>query len=91
MRLLVPNTEIHYSSSVQRIVVTSSCASVLHVSPEPKVFSEVDWNEQSIKEVEEQGKDAPGIAKYRASKTLAEKGQINSAPCSSLSDYMRCP
>ncbi|PBK61525.1 D-lactaldehyde dehydrogenase [Armillaria solidipes] len=60
-------------SSVQRIVVTSSCASVLHVSPEPKVFSEVDWNEQSIKEVEEQGKGASGIAKYRASKTLAEK------------------
>ncbi|KAK0448421.1 uncharacterized protein EV420DRAFT_1566683 [Desarmillaria tabescens] len=60
-------------SSVQRIVVTSSCASVLHVSPEPKTFSEVDWNEQSIKEVEEQGKNAPGIVKYRASKTLAEK------------------
>ncbi|KAK0199490.1 D-lactaldehyde dehydrogenase [Desarmillaria ectypa] len=60
-------------SSIQRIVVTSSCASVLHVSPEPKIFSEIDWNEQSIKEVEEQGKDASGIVKYRASKTLAEK------------------
>ncbi|KAG7439978.1 NAD(P)-binding protein [Guyanagaster necrorhizus] len=60
-------------SSVQRIVVTSSCAAILHVSPEPKVFSEVDWNEQSIKEVGEQGKDASGIAKYRASKTLAER------------------
>ncbi|KAK0475280.1 hypothetical protein IW261DRAFT_1496772 [Armillaria novae-zelandiae] len=60
-------------SSVQRILVTSSCAAVLHVSPEPKVFSEADWNEQAIKEIEEQGRDAPGIVKYRASKTLAEK------------------
>ncbi|KAK0197652.1 hypothetical protein F5146DRAFT_1016295, partial [Armillaria mellea] len=60
-------------SSVQRIVVASSCASVLHVSPGPKVFSKVDWNEQSIKQVESQGKYATRIAKYRTSKAVAEK------------------
>ncbi|KAF8878449.1 hypothetical protein BD779DRAFT_1554703 [Infundibulicybe gibba] len=64
--------------SVKRVVVTSSCAAVLHVSSEPRVFTEVDWNEQSVKEVEEQGSSAPNIAKYRASKTLAEKGTLPS-------------
>ena len=55
-------------------MVTSSCASVLRVTTEPRVFSEKDWNEQAIDIVKEQGKSAPPIAKYRASKTLAEKG-----------------
>jgi hypothetical protein len=63
--------------SVKRVVVTSSCAAVLHVSPEPKIFSEVDWNDQSVKQVEEQGRKALGVAKYRASKTLAERGTMN--------------
>ena len=65
-----------YSTSVKRIVVTSSCASVLHLSSEPKIFSEKDWNEEAIGVVKEKGKDAPAAAKYRASKTLAEKGHI---------------
>ncbi|KAJ7600746.1 hypothetical protein C8J56DRAFT_16655 [Mycena floridula] len=60
-------------TSVKRIVITSSCAAVLSVHPTPKVFSELNWNEQALKIVEESGKNAPNIAKYRASKTLAEK------------------
>ncbi|KAJ7599044.1 D-lactaldehyde dehydrogenase [Mycena floridula] len=60
-------------SKVKRIVVTSSCASVLSIHDEPKVFSESDWNEQAIKQVEELGKSAPAQVVYRASKTLAEK------------------
>ncbi|KAG5635177.1 hypothetical protein H0H81_012139, partial [Sphagnurus paluster] len=59
-------------NSVKRIVVTSSCGAVLEVGVD-KVFSEVDWNEPSIREVEEQGDNAPPASKYRASKTLAEK------------------
>ncbi|KAI3603727.1 d-lactaldehyde dehydrogenase [Moniliophthora roreri] len=51
---------------VKRVVVTSSCASIMHNSPEPKVFSEENWNEQSIKEVEEHGRNATNLAKYRA-------------------------
>ncbi|KAF7291224.1 hypothetical protein MIND_01265900 [Mycena indigotica] len=64
-------------SSVKRVVITGSCASVLHVATEPKTFSEVDWNEQSPREVEEMGRDAPAITKYRASKTLAERAAWN--------------
>lgn len=61
-------------TSIQRVVVTSSCATVFEMLPTPKVFSELDWNEQSIKEVEEQGSNASNLAKYRASKILAERG-----------------
>ncbi|GLB36862.1 putative D-lactaldehyde dehydrogenase [Lyophyllum shimeji] len=57
---------------VKRIVVTSSCASVLEVGKD-KVFTEKDWNELAIKEVKEQNDEASGPAKYFASKTLAEK------------------
>ncbi|KAI0367230.1 NAD-P-binding protein [Pilatotrama ljubarskyi] len=62
-----------FGTSVKRVVITSSCAAVLTPSSEPHVFSEADWNEASIKEVQEKGRDAAGAAKYRASKTLAER------------------
>ncbi|KAG5641705.1 hypothetical protein DXG03_004409 [Asterophora parasitica] len=58
--------------NLKRVVVTSSCASVLEVGVD-KVFSELDWNELAIREIKEQGDSAPGPSKYRASKTLAEK------------------
>ncbi|KAJ3877793.1 D-lactaldehyde dehydrogenase, partial [Lentinula edodes] len=61
------------NSSIRRIVVTSSTAAIIATLPEPKVFSELDWNEQAIEEVKKQGKNASQAAKYRASKTLAEK------------------
>jgi hypothetical protein len=55
-------------------VVTSSSASILENRSEPTEFSELDWNRQSIQDVEENGRNALQGAKYRASKTLAEKG-----------------
>ncbi|KAJ3870808.1 hypothetical protein F5051DRAFT_447097 [Lentinula edodes] len=60
-------------SSIRRIIVTSSTAAIISSLSEPKVFSELDWNEQAIEEVKKQGKNASQAAKYRASKTLAEK------------------
>uniref|UniRef100_A0A0W0ETB8 NAD-dependent epimerase/dehydratase domain-containing protein n=1 Tax=Moniliophthora roreri TaxID=221103 RepID=A0A0W0ETB8_MONRR len=62
-----------FGDKVKRVVVTSSCSSVSQTLPEPKVFSEEDWNEQSIKELEAKGRHAPSMVKYRASKTLAER------------------
>ena len=64
---------LKHAPTVQRIVVTSSCAAVLTPTPEPRVFSEEDWNEASILEVKEKGREATNFAKYRASKTLAER------------------
>ncbi|KAF8959850.1 hypothetical protein BDZ97DRAFT_1836214 [Flammula alnicola] len=60
-------------TKVKRIVVTSSCAAVMSPPPNPTVFSEVDWNLKSPKEVEEQGDKAAPMTMYRASKSLAEK------------------
>ncbi|KAK0460571.1 D-lactaldehyde dehydrogenase [Desarmillaria tabescens] len=62
-----------YGSSIQCIVVTSSCAAILRSEPGTITLSEADWNEQSPKEVEEKGRDALPNIKYRVSKALAEK------------------
>ncbi|KAF8999630.1 hypothetical protein BDQ17DRAFT_1308413 [Cyathus striatus] len=59
--------------SIKRIVVTSSCASVMSPPSVPTKFSEKDWNETSPRVVAEQGRAAAPITKYLASKTLAEK------------------
>jgi nucleoside-diphosphate-sugar epimerase len=68
---------VNFSSSVKRIVVTSSTAAIegdFH-DQDARILSENDWNEQSIQEIKERGHDASSSAKYRASKTLAEKGK----------------
>ncbi|KNZ74715.1 NADPH-dependent methylglyoxal reductase GRE2 [Termitomyces sp. J132] len=59
-------------SNVKRVVMTSSAASVLEIGVD-KIFTEANWNELAVREVKEQGDAAPGMTKYRASKTLAEK------------------
>ena len=64
---------LKFGSNVKRVVSLSSAAAVLSLHPKPRTFSEVDWNDQAVEQVKKEGKDAPGIAKYRASKTLAEK------------------
>ncbi|OSD07837.1 NAD-P-binding protein [Trametes coccinea BRFM310] len=62
-----------YGTSVKRVVITSSTAAVILPVTEPRVLTEADWNEASIQEVKEKGRDASAPAKYRASKTLAER------------------
>ncbi len=64
---------LKHGSSVRRVVITSSTASMLTPSADPRIFSEEDWNEASIAEVNEKGRDASTLAKYCASKTLAER------------------
>ncbi|KAK0487355.1 D-lactaldehyde dehydrogenase [Armillaria novae-zelandiae] len=59
--------------SLKRIVITSSCAAIIAFSPTPVTISEAVWNEGLVKECEEKGRDASSLAKYSASKTLAEK------------------
>ena len=44
------------------------------LSARAEKYTEEEWNEPALKEVRELGKEASGIAKYSASKTLAEKG-----------------
>ena len=57
------------------MVVTSSVAAVMSDLSRPTgtQYTEADWNEDSVKEVEKKGKDTAPPQSYRASKTLAEK------------------
>ncbi|RDW77829.1 hypothetical protein BP6252_05882 [Coleophoma cylindrospora] len=65
---------VKYGSSTKRFVYASSCAAITDPHFDTEITSsEVDWNNTSISEVETRGADASGLAKYQASKTLAEK------------------
>ena len=69
----VLTSALKYGSAVKRVVITSSCASVIDPLPEPTVFSEKNWNQSTPRECEEKGRNASQSSKYRASKTLAER------------------
>ncbi|THH04102.1 hypothetical protein EW145_g5769 [Phellinidium pouzarii] len=61
---------------LKRIAVTSSCAAMLDLAAKG-AFNEHNWNENSVIEVREKGRDASQSAKYFASKVLAEKAAWN--------------
>ncbi|EIM85955.1 NAD-P-binding protein [Stereum hirsutum FP-91666 SS1] len=62
-----------YGKSVRRVIVTGSCASVVHAGyTTPVTYDETSWNEPVIVNVQQKGvNDTTSI--YMASKTLAEK------------------
>ena len=62
-------------TQLKRVVYTSSTAAVIN-TPYTGMFDETSWNEGIIAEIHEKGKAASQLGKYRASKTLAEKGEI---------------
>ncbi|PCH42485.1 NAD(P)-binding protein [Wolfiporia cocos MD-104 SS10] len=62
-----------YGASVKRIVMTSSCAAILERHDTPRVFTEADWNEQTLSDVKLNGRGADQLSKYMASKVLAER------------------
>lgn len=61
-------------SALQRIVVSASCAAIIHFSDETVTVSEANWNDPPVIECKQKGKDASPLSKYAASKILAEKG-----------------
>ncbi|CAK5277912.1 unnamed protein product [Mycena citricolor] len=65
---------LKYGANVRRVVVTSSCASIIDLNnTKPTLFTEEHWNDGAVHEVETKGVDANNGAKYCASKTLAER------------------
>ena len=44
-----------YGTNVKRVVITSSVAAVLETQATPRVFTEADWNNDSVVEVREKG------------------------------------
>ncbi|KAI5993189.1 hypothetical protein EDC04DRAFT_2910899 [Pisolithus marmoratus] len=69
----VLQSALKYGTSVKRVVTTSSVGAIIRDEPTPITFTEKDWDQQSLDLVNKLGEKAPNIAKYRASKTLAEK------------------
>jgi len=63
----------HKSTTISRIVILSSTTAISNAPNPGKAYTEMDWNDSAIREVEKHGKGASGAAKYSASKTLAEK------------------
>lgn len=64
-----------HNPKCKRIVLTSSVAAIMSSFSRPGAvhYTEKDWNQDSVKQVEEKGKNAAGADSYRASKTLAEQ------------------
>ena len=62
-----------YGTRVKRVVLTSSCTAIATPGTEGTTVDERDWNEWSIKEVRTKGREAHGLDKNRASKTLSER------------------
>lgn len=72
--LLKPTSHSPASTSVHRVVITSSVAAVANPPiTERTIADETSWNINSPKEVEEKGDNATPLGIYRASKTLAER------------------
>ncbi|KAI0641575.1 NAD-P-binding protein [Trametes meyenii] len=62
------------SSSIKRVVVTSSIGAVGESFTDvTHILTEEDWNEYSVEKVKELGKAASGILKYDASKVISEQ------------------
>ena len=62
------------SPSVKRVVSISSCVTIVDDSATtPRVYDETCWNEEYLSEVEAKGRAASGMAKYSASKIIAER------------------
>ncbi|KAG9041793.1 methylglyoxal reductase (NADPH-dependent) gre2 [Tulasnella sp. UAMH 9824] len=63
-----------YAPGVKRVVITSSVAAIVYdKGREGVTYDESDWNTESPKEIDEKGRNASPIHKYRASKVLAER------------------
>ena len=75
------NFRVANSSSIKRIVVTSSTVAVGLAPRAGHQYTEEEWNETAVAEVKGQGSQASGFSKYSASKTLAEKGRPGSYLC----------
>lgn len=67
------HSALKFAPTVKRIVVTSSCGTILQPGPEPSYYTAEDWATSPVKEVEEKGRNAHQHDKYCASKILAER------------------
>ena len=60
-------------NNVKRVVFTSSAAAMTSELPEPRPLNESDWNEASLKVLEEKGRQASIPDKFSACKVVTER------------------
>ncbi|KAI0689152.1 NAD(P)-binding protein [Cerioporus squamosus] len=60
-----------YGDDLKRVIITSSVKAVFGL--EPRTYTEEDWAEYAVKEVDEKGEAADKMTAYCASKLLAER------------------
>ena len=65
------------NSKVKRVVILASSTCIANLT-DTGVLDENVWNESSVKEIQEKGREAAQTDKYCAAKTLAEKGWLQS-------------
>ena len=72
---LTPLSSKSFSGNIKRFIVLSSTAAIgiLRIN---EAYDEEEWNDSAIEEVKTKGKEANGLVKYLASKTLAERGEM---------------
>ncbi|KAI1787248.1 NAD(P)-binding protein [Ganoderma leucocontextum] len=66
------DSALKHGQSMKRIVITSSVRAVIQ-SESPRTYTEEDWADDAVKEVEEKKGGAHGMSIYSASKVLAER------------------
>ncbi|KIP03371.1 hypothetical protein PHLGIDRAFT_94911 [Phlebiopsis gigantea 11061_1 CR5-6] len=71
--LSILQSALAHGAAVKRVVITSSTAAVVYPTPQPRVFTEADWNDASMRAIETQGAAANPVEMYRASKGFAER------------------
>ena len=64
-----------FSGNIKRLVLLSSTTAI-GTSRVNEAYDEEEWNDSAVEEVKTKGKEANGLAKYKASKTLAERGEM---------------
>ena len=62
------------SSSLRRIIFTSTLIAILNVFEGPATVSETAWNDWPVIECAEKGESSHPMLMYAASKVVAEKG-----------------
>ncbi|KAF8308508.1 NAD(P)-binding protein [Clavulina sp. PMI_390] len=69
----VLNAALKFGPNIKRVVVTSSSVAMLEPHSTPYTYTESDWNDASIRAVEEKGAKASLPEIFFASKTLSER------------------
>ena len=67
------NSALKAGPNLQSVVLMSSVAAVMDLPPEPRPYSEKDWNTKSEEVVRAYGSEAPFYIAYAAAKTASER------------------